>query len=87
MKIIEAQNILIFDRRWVITDLGISHQKTITESSDTGTARKPGSDEYAPPESSVVSRKYDVWSMAAIGCDLLVWLKEGSDGFRDFRWS
>ena len=49
------------------------------------TRKRPGSDEYSPPEKTVVGRKYDVFSMGCVGCEVLVWLRYGNQGVEEFR--
>ena len=51
------------------------------------TRKRPGSDEYSPPEQTEVGRKYDVFSMGCVGCEVLVWLRSGNKGVVDFKTS
>ncbi|KAF8545144.1 kinase-like domain-containing protein [Trichophaea hybrida] len=81
---IKPQNILIYHKSWVITDLGLGHYKPACEPGQSKTARRNGTDEYASPEMNV-GRSYDVWAMGCIGCEILVWLKGGAAGVKKFH--
>ena len=73
-----------------ITDLGLAYYKErgATGATDVSATRKrPGSDEYSPPEKTVVGRKYDVFSMGCVGCEILVWLRSGNKGVVEFKTS
>lgn len=83
-RYIEPANILFYRGYLAITDLGVAHHKVTNELDRTRTTRKSGNDEYSPHESEV-SRSYDIWGLGAIGCELLVWLKRGSDGVAEFH--
>lgn len=81
---IEPANILLYRGNLAITDLGVAHHKVTNELDRTSTSRKSGSDEYGAPE-LLVSRSFDIWAMATIGTELLMWLKRGSAGVADFH--
>ncbi|KAF8253455.1 kinase-like protein [Wilcoxina mikolae CBS 423.85] len=81
---LKPRNILICNGEWVITDLGLGHHKIVRELGQSKTAKKVGTDEYAPPEMNV-GRSYDVFAMGCIGCEILVWLKDGAAGIPRFR--
>jgi hypothetical protein len=68
----------------VITDLGLGHHKIARELGQSKTSRKDGTDEYSAPETAV-GRSFDVFAMGCIGCEVLVWLKDGAAGVKKFH--
>lgn len=55
-------------------------------------AKRPGANDYAPPEMSVLrsgrdplKAKYDVWSMGRLLLEMLIFIKAGSQGLQTFR--
>jgi hypothetical protein len=55
------------------------------ESAQSLTSRKPGNDTYGAPERPNVTRAYDIFSVGAIGCDVLVWIKHGPKAVATFK--
>lgn len=80
---IKPHNILVRnDDEWAIIDLGLVESK----SKDSGTSaipNRPGNKRYLAPD-EYRHRNSDVWSMGAIGCEVLVWLKDGPLGVERF---
>jgi len=79
---IKCQNILVRKGRWMIADLGIAHRKSTVGASVTG--RRPGSEEFGGPE-MMVTRKFDIWGIACVGCIVFAWLLGGAGGVAQFR--
>jgi len=80
---IKCQNILVCKGKWMIADLGIAHSK----SDGIGTSltrRRPGPEEFGGPEARV-TRKFDIWGIACVGCIVFAWLLDGAGGVSQFR--
>jgi len=87
---IKTSNILIkYDGKFVLIDFGTSYSKIKFHAQDSGTEaqRHSHSAEYKAPESGKIGRKFDVWAIACIGLELLVWIDEGWKGVRSFAKS
>jgi len=79
---IKCQNILVRKGKWMIADLGIAHGNNTDGASLTG--RRPGSEEFGGPE-MMVTRKFDIWGVACVGCIVFAWLLGGAGGVDQFR--
>jgi len=79
---IKCQNILVRKGKWMIADLGIAHRKSRDETSLTG--RKLGAKEFGGPETRV-TRKFDIWGIACVGCIVFAWLLGGACAVDQFR--
>ncbi|KAI5813196.1 kinase-like domain-containing protein [Pyronema omphalodes] len=85
---LKPDNILIYNNKWAITDLGMAHYKLVPTDAAIAqslTSRKAGNDTYGPPERSDVTRAYDIFSVGAIGCDVLAWIKGGHQEVAAFK--
>jgi len=79
---IKCQNILVRKGKWMIADLGIAHNKSTDGTSTTG--RRPGPEEFGGPETRV-TRKFDIWGIACVGCIVFAWLLGGAGSVAQFR--
>jgi hypothetical protein len=71
---VQARKILIVRVEWVFQH----------NSADFKALNYMGTNDYAQPGTNN-GRSYDVWAMGCIGCEILVWLKHGAAGVRQFR--
>ena len=90
---LKPNNILVFSDAWKISDMGLARVKntSIDESGvrrTTKTTSKDGCGPYAAPEMSVegalIGRETDVWSLAAITTELIIWGFGGTVAWQDF---
>ena len=65
-----------------IADFGLAHIKDLTRDSD-GARSRGGDDAYAPPESAMQGRSYDIWSLGCIFLEILTFLVLGHKGIGD----
>lgn len=87
---LKPQNILIFNRTFVIADLGLARFKPSEMSSKTGL--RHGTNTYGPPESHkrvnddrpIISRKFDVWSLGCILAEIITFACRGPNGVMSF---
>ena len=80
---LKPNNFLIFDTGWKIADMGLAKVKTTSDDESgvrktTKTTSKYGCGPYAAPEmngpdESSVGRETDIWSLAAIIMELIIW--------------
>lgn len=85
---IKPANILVTERgQLLLTDFGQAHLKKSRAGQDTNLTARPGTQNYAPPSNgtSKLNRSYDVWSLACVLLETLVFLAYGgSKGVSDF---
>lgn len=84
-----ANILLLLDNSFALIDLGSAHFKPDMQKTNpafSATKRRDFSLEYSGPE-SLVHRTFDVWSMGAVFCELLVLIDEGPTGVAAFRQS
>ena len=81
---IKPHNILIDDAKFVLTGFGLSEVKSVG-----GQYKAPEGEDFGPAEETheeqVSSRPGDIWSLGCIIMEVLVWMKSGAAGVRDFR--
>ena len=80
---LKPNNFLIFPTGWRISDMGLARVKSTTNEEEgvrktTKTSLKEGCGPYAAPEMSgdegtLIGRETDVWSLAAIIMELMIW--------------
>ena len=80
---LKPNNFLIFRNVWKISDMGLARVKSISDEEEgvrktTKTSLKEGCGPYAAPEMSgdegtLIGRETDVWSLAAIIMELIIW--------------
>jgi serine/threonine protein kinase len=91
---LKPNNFLIFSNGWKISDMGLAKVKD-TSNNETGiqkstqTSMKPGCGAYAPPEMSKpettsLGRASDVWPLAAIIMELMIWGLGGPSAWDKF---
>ncbi|KAL8860660.1 MAG: hypothetical protein Q9178_003013 [Gyalolechia marmorata] len=91
---LKPNNFLVFRSGWKISDMGLARvQTTETDESGvrrtTGTTSRIGAASYAAPEQSgpegtKVGRETDVWSMAAIIMEIIIWGLGGTAAWKNF---
>jgi len=81
---IKTSNILVILGQWMIADLGLLHCKNNEGGMLSTTPRRLGSQEFGAPETTV-TRKFDIWGIACVGCIVLAWLRLGASGVERFR--
>ena len=67
---------------FVVADFGLARIKDLTRGSE-GTRSRGGDDAYAPPESAMQDRRYDIWSLGCIFLEILTFLVLGHKGVGD----
>ena len=81
---LKPHNILIHDAKFVLTGFHLSGVK-----SEGSQYRPPEGEEFGPAEEThkkqVSSRPGNIWSLGCIIMEVLVWMKAGAAGLRDFR--
>ena len=80
---LKPNNFLIFDSGWKISDMGLAKVKNISDDESgvrktTKTTSKDGCGPYAAPEmggadEDPIGRETDIWSLAAITMELIIW--------------
>jgi serine/threonine protein kinase len=88
---IKPRNILVQGTDFVLADFGVSRVKT--ESEITQTSWKDSTYEYGAPECrdpntfrpGMVGRALDIWSLACIFSEIMVYIEGGSKGIERFR--
>lgn len=100
---LKPENILVFDSTsgdseagvWKIADLGLAKSHiSPTEARISPTTTNKATRAYQPPEAvchldQARSRRFDIWSMGCITLELIVWMRYGTEGLREFngkRW-
>jgi len=78
---IKCQNILVRKGKWMIA--GSEYRKSYANGTS-ATRRKPGPEEFGGPEATV-TRKFDIWGIACVGCIVSAWLLGGAGGVAQFR--
>ncbi|KAL9636457.1 MAG: hypothetical protein Q9204_002253 [Flavoplaca sp. TL-2023a] len=91
---LKPNNFLVFSTRWMISDMGLARvQTTETDESGvrrtTGTTTRVGGGPYAAPEMSgpegtKIGRETDVWSLAAIIMEVIIWALGGTEAWKNF---
>ncbi|KAL8825208.1 MAG: hypothetical protein Q9170_007883 [Blastenia crenularia] len=89
---LKPDNFLLFSDGWKISDMGLARVKTISDNESgvkktTKTTPKNGGGPYAAPEMSgpdLIGRETDVWSLAAIIMELIIWGLGGQEAWSNF---
>ncbi|KAG7008041.1 hypothetical protein G7Y79_00007g021660 [Physcia stellaris] len=91
---LKPNNFLVYENEWKISDMGLARvQATSTDETGvrktTKTTSKDGCGPYAAPEMSgpegtLIGRETDVWSLAAIIMELIIWGFGGPSAWADF---
>ncbi|KAL3471753.1 kinase-like domain-containing protein [Aspergillus californicus] len=86
---IKAQNILWFKDANIfkIADLGLANVRGIDSKSNVDPATIVASPTYCPPDAdrkSLISRKYDIWSLGCLFSEIISYLVVGSQGIPEF---
>lgn len=98
---LKPENILIFNRgkppelgSLVIADVGIAKYHAFETSArklkEVQTNTRFFTGQYEPPEirldqPTVISRKYDSWSLGCVLLEFIIWLRRGKDGLKKFH--
>ncbi|KAL9026510.1 MAG: hypothetical protein Q9196_004836 [Gyalolechia fulgens] len=94
---LKPNNFLVFPSGWKISDMGLARVQT-TESEESGVRRTTGTTgvttrngggtyaapEQSGPEGTKIGRETDVWSLAAIIMEIIIWGLGGTTAWEDF---
>ncbi|KAK7715846.1 hypothetical protein SLS63_011262 [Diaporthe eres] len=98
---LKPENILIFNRgkhpelgSLVIADVGIAKyhafETSVRKLKEVQTNTRFFTGQYEPPEirldqPTIISRKYDSWSLGCVLLEFIIWLQRGKDGLKKFH--
>jgi serine/threonine protein kinase len=88
---LKPQNVLIMNQQLVIADFGLCQMKPFDQNSKT--KWKESTVDYGPPEArdpltwetKEIGRAFDIWSLAALFMELMIYDRKGNEGIREFR--
>ncbi|KAL9039976.1 MAG: hypothetical protein Q9180_002202 [Flavoplaca navasiana] len=91
---LKPNNFLIFEEEWKISDMGLARVKDCSSDEHgaritTKTSRTAGCGPYAAPEmmpeGAMVGRSTDVWALAAIIMEVIIWGFGGPNAWKEFE--